>query len=123
VRLAVASAVAASVVLVPAAAPAPVYPNRVQVTAKEFFFAASRRTIPHGPAIVELVNFGEDPHDLRLQRVGGAHVAGTPVVQPGDYFDLSTRLLPGRYVLWCSIANHRKLGMQATLIVTPGAGK
>jgi plastocyanin len=122
VRAAAAAALAASVVLVPAA-PAPVYPNRVQVTAKEFFFAVSRRTIPPGPAIVELVNFGEDPHDLRLQRVGGAHIAGTPVVQPGAYFDLSTKLLPGKYLLWCSIANHRQLGMQATLIVTARAKK
>jgi plastocyanin len=121
VKAAVAAALAAAVVLVPAAAPAPVYPNRVQVTAKEFFFAVSRRTIPPGPAIVELVNFGEDPHDLRLQRVGGAHIAGSPVVQPGAYFDLSTKLLPGKYVLWCSIANHRQLGMRATLIVTARA--
>ncbi len=120
-KASVAAALAAAVVLVPAAAPAPVYPNRVQVTAKEFFFAVSRRTIPAGPAIVELVNFGEDPHDLRLQRTGGAHIAGTPVVQPGAYFDLSTKLLPGKYLLWCSIANHRRLGMQATLIVTARA--
>jgi plastocyanin len=123
VRAAVTAAVASAVVLVPAAAPAPVYPNRVQVTAKEYFFAVSRRTVPPGPAIVELVNFGEDPHDLRLQRVGGAHIAGTAVVQPGAYFDLSTRLLPGKYVLWCSIADHRRLGMQATLIVTSKPGK
>ena len=61
--------------------------------AKEFYFALSRRTVPAGPAIVELVNFGQDEHDLRIQRVGGAHIAGTPVVEPGDYYDLSITLL------------------------------
>ena len=61
----------------------------------------SRPSVKAGPAIVELVNFGEDPHDLRLQRVGGTKVYGTPVVQPGDVYDLSLRLLPGRYRLWC----------------------
>ena len=102
-----------------AAAPAPA---RVQVAAKEFYFVLSRHTIVAGPAIVELVNFGEDPHDLRLQRVGGAHIAGTPEVQPGDFFDLGVTLLRGTYRLWCSIANHRQLGMQAVLTVVARTG-
>ena len=38
-------------------------------------------------------------------------------MQPGQYFDLALKLVPGRYQLWCSIANHRRLGMQAVLIV------
>ena len=97
-----------------AAAPAPA---RVQVAAKEFYFLLSRRSVVAGPAIIELVNFGEDPHDMRIQRVGGAHVGGTPDVQPGDYFDLNVTLLRGTYHLWCSIANHRQLGMQAVLTV------
>ncbi len=92
-------------------------PSRVQVSAQEFSFSLSRETVKAGPAIIELVNFGEDPHDLRLQRVGGAHIAGTPEVQPGQYYDLTVTLLPGKYRLWCSIANHRALGMQATLTV------
>jgi plastocyanin len=100
----------------PAAATLPPL-TRVQVTAKEFYFSLSRQTVESGPAIIELVNFGEDPHDLRLQRVGGAHIAGTPQVQPGAFYDLKVTLLPGKYNLWCSIANHRALGMQATLTV------
>jgi len=66
---------------------------------------------------VELANFGEDPHDLRLQRVGGTKVYGTPILQPGAVYDLSLRLLAGRYRLWCSLGNHRALGMTATLVV------
>ena len=67
--------------------------------------------------MVELVDFGEDPHDLRLQRLGGGRVWKTPVVYPGAYHDLEVTLVPGRYRLWCSIANHRRLGMQAVLTV------
>jgi plastocyanin len=93
-------------------------PNRVQVTAKEFYYVVSRHTVTAGPAIVELVNYGEDPHDLRLQRVGARHIAGTPQVQPNDFYDLNVKLLPGTYRLWCGIANHRQLGMQAVLKVT-----
>ena len=59
---------------------------------------------------------------MRVQRVGGdAGSTGRPIVQPGDYYDLSVEArCPGTYLLWCSIANHRQLGMQATLIVKPG---
>lgn len=116
-----AAAVPAALVLalaVPASALAPA-PTRVQVTAKEFFYALSRHSVAAGPAIVELVNFGEDPHDLRVERVGGGRVYRTPIVQPGpsSFYDLSITLVPGRYRLWCSVANHRALGMQATLVV------
>lgn len=98
----------------PALAPAPA---RVQVSAKEFYFALSRRTVVAGPAIVELVNFGEDPHDLRLERMGGGRLWKTPLVYPGAYYDLDATLVPGRYRLWCSVGNHRQLGMRAVLTV------
>jgi len=92
-------------------------PARVQVSAQEFSFTLSRASIKAGPAIVELANFGEDPHDLRMRRVGGKRIYATPVVQPGAQYDLVAKLLPGKYRLWCSIADHRARGMQAVLIV------
>jgi plastocyanin len=92
-------------------------PARVQVSAQEFSFALSRPSIKAGPAIVELANFGEDPHDLRMQRIGGKRVYATPIVQPGEQYDLVAKLLPGKYRLWCSVANHRALGMRAVLVV------
>ena len=115
-RIALVAAVAAAF-LFAAPTPATVNPARVQVTAKEFFYALSRGSVVAGPAIVELVNYGEDPHDMRIKRVGGTHVYKTPLLQPGTYFDLELKLLPGKYQLWCSIANHRALGMNAVLIV------
>ncbi len=101
-----------------AVAPTTVAPSRVQVSAKEFWFALSRKTVTNGPAIVELVNFGEDPHDLRLRRIGGTKVYRTPLIQPGAYFDLDVKLLPGRYKLWCSLPTHEARGMKATLVVS-----
>jgi plastocyanin len=90
---------------------------RVQVVAKEYSFALSRSHVQAGRAVIELANFGQDPHDLRLQRVGARHIAGLGVVAPGTQADLSLKLAPGRYLLWCSVANHRALGMRATLVV------
>ncbi len=93
------------------------FPFRLQVTAKEFYYSLSSRTAPPGAAVIEFVNYGEDPHDMRVQRAGGGRLYKTPVMQPGQYYDLRVDLVEGHYQLWCSIANHRKLGMQALLIV------
>jgi len=98
-------------------ASATVAPARVQVSAQEFSYALSRRTVVAGPAIVELYNLGEDPHDMRMERLGGGKLWKTPLVYPGKYYDLNATLVPGRYRLWCSIANHRQLGMTAVLTV------
>jgi uncharacterized cupredoxin-like copper-binding protein len=113
-KLAVLAAVL--VVLVGGPAEAAV-PARLQVVAREFRFALSRPSLKAGPAIVELVNFGQDAHDLRMRRIGGTRVYAISPVQPGRHARLRVRLLPGRYLLWCSIANHRALGMRAKLVV------
>ena len=97
-----------------ASAPAPA---RLQVSADEFRYALSRQSVESGPAIVELVNFGEDAHDLRLRRVGGTRTYRIGRVRPGRIGELEARFVPGRFTLWCSVADHRKRGMVARLIV------
>jgi hypothetical protein len=101
-------------VLVLSAAPA-----RVQVGADEFGYALSRPSLKAGPAIVQLANYGEDEHDLRMRRAGGTRTYRIRTVAPGDVGELEARLLPGRFTLWCSLADHRKRGMTATLVVRP----
>jgi plastocyanin len=119
----VAAVAAVTLMAVPSSAALAPAPARVQVSAKEFSYSLSRHKVVAGPAIVELVNFGEDPHDLRLERIGGGRVWKTPLVYPGAYYDLEAKLVPGRYRLWCSVGNHRKLGMQAVLtVVKRGTG-
>jgi plastocyanin len=92
-------------------------PARVQVVAQEFSFSLSRSTIKAGDAIVELDNQGQDAHDLRMKRNGGTRVYVWPVVQSGGHADREYKLLPGTYVLWCSLADHRSRGMSAVLVV------
>jgi hypothetical protein len=96
-----------------------VAPARVQVSADEFGYALSRGSIPAGPAIVQLANFGEDEHDLRLRRAGGTRTYAIGKVRPGRIGELEARFLPGRFTLWCSVADHRARGMSATLLVKP----
>ena len=92
-------------------------PARVQVGADEFGYTLSRQSIPAGPAIVELANFGEDEHDLRMRRTGGTRTYAIGKLRPGRVAELEARFLAGRFTLWCSLADHRKRGMTATLIV------
>jgi uncharacterized cupredoxin-like copper-binding protein len=97
-------------------------PARVQVVAQEFSYSLSRRKVKAGKVIVELVNRGQDTHDLNLERVGSTHIFHFPKVDPGHYVDKELTLKPGKYLLWCDIADHRKMGMQATLRVVARKG-
>jgi hypothetical protein len=92
-------------------------PARLQVGADEFRYSLSRQSIKAGPAVVQLVNYGEDEHDLRFHRRGGTRVYRVGKVRPGGLAELEARLLPGRFTLWCSLADHRARGMHATLLV------
>jgi uncharacterized cupredoxin-like copper-binding protein len=93
-------------------------PARVQVTASEFDFVLSRKSVKSGRVIVQLHNLGEDPHDLAVRRVARkARTFTTREVLPEEHTDLNVRLGPGRYRLWCTIADHRQRGMQAILTV------
>ena len=56
-------------------------------------------------------------HDLRLRRVGGTRTYALPETKGGARTELDVRLRPGRYGLWCSIADHRAHCMVARLRV------
>ncbi len=92
-------------------------PARVQVVAQEFRYSLSRTTVKAGRVIVELVNRGQDTHDLDLRRVGSTRIYRFPSVPPGQVVDREWKLAPGRYVLWCAMPGHRELGMHAVLRV------
>jgi hypothetical protein len=102
-------------ILAPHAAQHP--PARVQVVAQEFSYSLSRTKVRAGRVIVELVNRGQDTHDLDMRRIGGTRIFRFPDVQPGQVVDREWRLAPGRYKLWCAVADHNERGMHAVLRV------
>ncbi len=116
-RLVFAAAAAFAVLATGSTGVAAPSPARLQVTASEFHLVLSRTVIRHGQAVVELVNGGQDDHDLALRRIGGTRSVRLRLVHPGATTDLDTRLRPGRYLLWCTLADHRARGMWATLRV------
>ena len=116
-RLATGAAVLAAAVLAPAPAPASdPTPSRLLVTAREYSLTLSRPKVAPGAAIVQLYNYGEDPHDLALRRIGSERVQEVGDVEPGGTGTLELRLRKdSRYRLWCTIPTHAGLGMVATL--------
>jgi plastocyanin len=115
--LAAAAVMAAGTLLIPAAAsPAPA---RLQVTEKEFSLILSRLRVHQGQAIVQVLNFGMDNHDLVIQsNAGGSKPIHFSQLSPGAHATRTLKLAPGKYTLWCSLPGHRKLGMVAPLTVT-----
>lgn len=96
-------------------------PDRVMVRGTEFDLVLSKPKLVPGEAVLQFLNDGEDPHDLRVQRLDPSGQPGGPefslgVVGPGDYENLGARLRKSStYVMWCSLSDHRELGMEATL--------
>jgi plastocyanin len=111
------AALAATVVGVPSAG-ASSQVSFVQVVQKEFTLTLSRPSVQRGTVSVELVNFGMDAHDLIvLKKAPGAKPMTFKRLDPKGRTNRTLKLTPGRYQLWCSIADHRSRGMRATLVV------
>jgi uncharacterized cupredoxin-like copper-binding protein len=69
---------------------------------------------------VELQNFGEDAHNLRIERIdgsGGALEVG--LAEAGERQKASGTLAAGDYRVYCALPGHDAQGMHARLTVTP----
>ena len=95
-------------------------PSRLLVSGDEYSLTLSRKSLNRGPALIQFLNRGEDPHDLRLRRIGASasHTISAPEVRPGGLVELDPHLRAGRYRLWCSLPGHSRRGMHALLRVT-----
>jgi uncharacterized cupredoxin-like copper-binding protein len=67
--------------------------------------------------VLEAIDRGMDPHDLRLRAGAWGVDILTPQLTPQQRWDGVVRLKPGIYQLWCSLPEHAKRGMHATLRV------
>lgn len=88
----------------------------VTASASEFTFALSQSDFQAGTYTFELMNDGSMEHDLIIEGPGVA--AASSVVAPGESTTLTVDLESGTYVLWCSIGNHRGMGMEVTIDVS-----
>jgi hypothetical protein len=91
--------------------------SHLQVIQVEYRLTLSRGTVKAGPLSLEAIDRGMDPHDLRLRRVATQREIAVPELRPRERWDGVVQLTPGIYDLWCSLPEHAKLGMHATLRV------
>jgi plastocyanin len=102
----------------PAAGPSDAQVRSVTVTEVDFGISLAEDTLPAGTYEIEVRNEGGSLHDLVVARDGDT-IAGTDGgIPPGGSGTVTVTLEPGEYVFFCSIANHRSMGMETTVEVT-----
>jgi len=103
----------------PPAAPDPApAAARLQATTREWSITLSRPSVAAGALVLQLVNRGEDAHDLHLRpAAGGADLLAIASTEPGGVADASGTLAAGAYTLYCALPGHEAAGMKATLTV------
>lgn len=122
----------------PTPAPAPTEPpvvaptpepeaNAVRVTATEtgdpYTFVPTRPSVHAGQLTVQLVNEGQDRHDLYMQRVGPhgepeeEEIKISEGTEPGGQTTKTVDVQPGTYRMWCSFGNHAMEGMETHVTV------
>ena len=89
----------------------------VTATEGEMFIELSEDAFTAGSYTFEVVNEGSGTHDFVVER-DGADVAASETIGPGASTTLTVDLEPGEYVFYCSVANHRAMGMEVTVTVT-----
>jgi hypothetical protein len=98
------------------------YPAHLLVYAQEWSLWPSRTSLPHGAVSVQLMNRGQDAHDLRIRRWRGGRMVGAidgavEVTLSGGLSQASWKLKPGRYMLYCSMPGHYMKGMHTLITV------
>lgn len=95
-----------------AARPSSAQATTVKVTAKDFSFALSTKTVRHGRVTFVIRNAGHTTHDFAIAG-RRSHMIGR-----GKTTRLTVTLKRGRYPYKCTVDGHAQLGMKGVLRVT-----
>jgi plastocyanin len=103
----------------PARAGAPKNGTAVGVGEREFTITPYRTRVPPGLVRFNVTNFGEDGHNLTVVRASdGKTLAASPEIRSDRQYTLRVTLKrPGAYRLYCTLANHKALGMKSKIRV------
>lgn len=89
----------------------------VQVSAREYGYTLSRSTVPAGKVVFQFVNNGEDEHNLNVNSAEGSREGSFPNTPSKGIVNQAIMLKAGSYTLFCTLPEHEKKGMKATLTV------
>jgi uncharacterized cupredoxin-like copper-binding protein len=102
----------------PSAATAAAAPGTAMtVTESEFTIALPSKTLPAGTYTFKVTNKGKFAHNVTVDGAGVQDKA-TPTLAPGSTGDVTVTLQKGSYDFYCSVDNHKEMGMDVTVQVT-----
>ena len=89
----------------------------IEVTSVDFSFELDEDSFSPGTYEVTLTNDGDATHDLVVEQ-DGEDVAESDQIGPGESTTFEVTLEEGEYVFYCSVGNHRAMGMEVPVEVT-----
>jgi len=89
----------------------------LEVSSVDFSFELAEDTLAPGTYEITLTNEGDSTHDLVVER-DGEDVAASEQIGPGESSTFEVTLEEGDYVFYCSVGNHRSMGMEVPVEVT-----
>lgn len=89
-------------------------PSSVQLNASNFTFEVSEVRAKVGEVLVVTVTNDQGVHDFVIDELG----VSTGIIPEGESIEVAIPTdKPGIYEYYCSIGEHRKMGMKGTLII------
>jgi plastocyanin len=89
----------------------------IEVSSVDFSFELAEDSFAPGTYEVTLTNEGGATHDLVVER-DGEDVAASEQIGPGESSTFEVTLEEGEYVFYCSVGNHRSMGMEVPVQVS-----
>jgi plastocyanin len=89
----------------------------ITATEQDFSISLDEDSLKAGSYTITVVNNGSATHDLAVEEDGTTKVK-TDHIAPGASATLTVDLDAGEYVFYCSIGNHRAMGMEKTVQVS-----
>ncbi len=89
----------------------------ISVTEEDFSIALEEGSLAAGTYEIEVANEGSASHDLVVER-DGEDVEATEIIAPDGSATVTVTLEPGEYVFYCSVGNHRGMGMETPVSVS-----
>ena len=83
----------------------------------DFGYELPQDSLAPGTYEITLTNTGNATHDLVVER-DGSDVGASEQIGPGETSTFEVTLEEGEYVFYCSVGNHRQMGMEVPVTVT-----
>ena len=83
----------------------------------DFAVELPEQELAAGSYTIEVTNDGSASHDLVIEDADGSEVAASEVMPPGQSGTVEVDLVAGEYDFYCSVGNHRGMGMELAVTV------